>query len=242
MRLFTLLLSCFAGRREGHGSTRNVGTTANNENKEEVHDATTSSGTGRTSTSSEQQKQHDEAEQKSSSKGANREHVEQETKFPELDLGFSSLDGEWIEMSNPRRCTYQSYRDNDYENYKTSYIGEVIALDYDKKQDANGSSSLPCSRSMPVELRGITLRQLRAVNAVVNRMCEDGTMMSTIPGKPKNPIRDPSSVTLYDINTNIIMPYTAPAKKSFVEALPSTAGSQPPRWFASHFWVSQICL
>lgn len=143
--------------------------------------------------------------------------------FPELDEGFE-YDGEYNDMSQPIRCSYQEYRDGDYETYKQSFIGEVL----DKEE------------SMTVEVRGITLRQLRAVMACVKRMCDEGTMMSTFPGKPKEPITDYETVSLYDINANIILPYTSVVKKSFVERLPSTAGTQPPRWFLSHFWGKNL--
>ncbi len=154
-----------------------------------------------------------------------------DVRFPELSIGFD-FDGEWNDMSQPIRCTFQEFHKEDYE---AKHLGEELPPTIH-----DGTSSI--SRSMSVELRGITLRQLRALFALVKRMCKEGTMMSTFPGKPPSPIKDPNMVTLYDINANIIMPFTLPVKKSFVETLPSTAGTQPPRWFMSHFWVRRSTL
>lgn len=143
--------------------------------------------------------------------------------FPELTVGFHTTEGEWNEISQPIRCTYKEY-DTSISDYRNEFIGEELP------PSINGKVS------MPVEYRGITLRQLRAVHALVLRLCKEKKMMSSIPGEAPWPITDPNKVTLYDINANIIIPYTKPFQTSFVEALPSTAGTQNPRWFMSHFW------
>ena len=50
----------------------------------------------------------------------------------------------------------------------------------------------------------------------------------------------PDSVTLYDVNRYIIKPFTVEKQISFVEALPSTAGPQPPRFCVSHWWGETV--
>jgi len=84
---------------------------------------------------------------------------------------------------------------------------------------------------MLIELRGITLRQLRATRENVKRRCEkegwtdyEGNLLT------------PETVTLHDVDKYITMPYTKESESSFVETLPSTAGTQPPRFFVSHTW------
>ena len=53
----------------------------------------------------------------------------------------------------------------------------------------------------------------------------------------KGNLLTPEKVTMHDINTYIIKPpYTKESESSFVETLPSTAGTQPPRFFVSHTW------
>jgi len=48
------------------------------------------------------------------------------------------------------------------------------------------------------------------------------------------------TVTLYDVNQRVIMPFSIDKKLSFVSCLPSTAGDQAPRFFASHWWGESI--
>ena len=87
----------------------------------------------------------------------------------------------------------------------------------------------------PVELRAITLRQLCAVEANIIRRCikegwtdRDGKALT------------PETVTLYDANKYVILPFTKKDQKSFVSCLPSTAGPQPPRFFVSHWWGESV--
>eukprot|EP00554_Chaetoceros_debilis_P007183 CAMPEP_0194075886 /NCGR_PEP_ID=MMETSP0149-20130528/2787_1 /TAXON_ID=122233 /ORGANISM="Chaetoceros debilis, Strain MM31A-1" /LENGTH=759 /DNA_ID=CAMNT_0038756483 /DNA_START=415 /DNA_END=2694 /DNA_ORIENTATION=+ len=85
------------------------------------------------------------------------------------------------------------------------------------------------------EERGITLRQLRAVYANAERRCEEEKWVGL-----KGELLKPHTVTLYDVCEYIIKPFTKESKKSFIEELRSTAGSQPPRFFASHWWGEPI--
>lgn len=220
---FNWLMSCFTGDNRTTSTIRNKTDKTAEERKKE--------GDFIKSSTRQADAQENEQETKSEKKhGAVELKVEEN--LPELTVGFI-YEGEWIEMSEPIRCTYQQYIKGGGE-YEMKNLGEELPAVNDITQNRSSSCVY---RSMPVELRGITLRQLRAVFALVERMCEEGSMMSSLPGKPPSPIKDPNLVTLYDINANIIVPFTKPVKQSFVEALPSTAGTQPPRWFMSHFWV-----
>ena len=78
--------------------------------------------------------------------------------------------------------------------------------------------------------------QKRAVMANVRRRCvAEGSLVNY-----KNESITEESVMLYDVAKYIILPYTVNAKQPFFRAFPSTAGDQPPRWFASHWWVEPI--
>ena len=88
---------------------------------------------------------------------------------------------------------------------------------------------------MPIEVRGITLRQLRAIIPLIKRRCEEEKWSRPV---YKNGVKTEEvervtleNATLYDINNYIIKPFTKYSKKSFVETLPSTKGTQPPGWF-----------
>jgi len=123
---------------------------------------------------------------------------------------------EFVEMSLPRPCSYSS---------KTDYDGDV------KETTILGKPSYDSSSVLAVEQRGITLRQLRAVWANIVRRCvlEGWTDYN-------GELLKPEDVTLYDAHKYVIRPFTVEKKTSFVRALPSTAGSQPPRFFISHWW------
>jgi len=95
-------------------------------------------------------------------------------------------------------------------------------------------------RPISVEERGITIRQLLSVMQNVNRRCikEKWKRQVYKDGKLTDEYIQliPKTVNMHDINQYIIKPFTRLTGKSFVESLPSTAGSQPPRWFISHTW------
>ena len=42
-------------------------------------------------------------------------------------------------------------------------------------------------------------------------------------------------VTLFDVLDLVVKPFSQATGKSLVECLPSTAGSQPPRWFVNNY-------
>lgn len=69
-------------------------------------------------------------------------------------------------------------------------------------------------RNIPVEMRGITLRQLRAVKANIERRCIEEKWVST---NDWQTLLSPENVNLYDIDHYIIRPFTQDVKKSFVE-------------------------
>ena len=95
--------------------------------------------------------------------------------------------------------------------------------------------SLSTSLIPPVELRAITLRQLWAMQAIILRRCIAKAW------KDQNGVAlTPETVSLYDANKHIIMPFTEESKLSFVTCLPSTAGPQAPRFFASHWWGESV--
>jgi len=127
---------------------------------------------------------------------------------------------QWVDMSRKRVCSYQKF-DEDTKTYKS-----VPILD----------NPLPSvsSKISPVEYRGITLRQLRAVLANVVRRCEREGWVNIHEGVTTELTEN--TVTLYNVNKYVIMPFTEEKKLSFVSCLPSTAGDQAPRFFASHWW------
>ncbi len=81
------------------------------------------------------------------------------------------------------------------------------------------------------EERGITLRQLRAIQANIERRCVDERWVDS-----RGDMLTPKTVTFWDVNKYVTRPFTYKSKRSLVEDLPSTAGSQPPRWYVSHTW------
>ena len=125
-----------------------------------------------------------------------------------------------MDMSQPRHCSYQK---TDHNGDCTDTIPLIAP------------PSIDTSATPPVEYRGITLHQLRAVKANVRRLCvkEEWTDRHDV-------LLTPEAVTLYDVNKYIIVPFTKEAKKSFVTCLPSTAGPQPPRFFMSHWWGESV--
>ena len=97
-----------------------------------------------------------------------------------------------------------------------------------RQPTANAASSFV---DIPVELRGITARQLEAVHRNAARRCEEEEWKDRDGNKV-----GPDEVHLYLINENVIKPFTEFSQKSLVETLPSTDGTQPPWMFVSHWW------
>jgi len=123
-------------------------------------------------------------------------------------------------MEQPRSCSYQKWNDIT-EKYETIVLG---------------NSSSPKNAKPGVELRGITLRQLRAIIANIKRRCLTEKWVDF-----KGVKLDPKKVKLYDADHYVIRPYTVHQSKSLVARLPSTAGSQQPRFFVSHWWGEPVC-
>merc|ERR1740124_408960 len=151
--------------------------------------------------------------------------------FYELNIGYLVKNGkELIDMSSPRPCSYFKHSGLSLglgqTITQTIPLGEVFD---DLKRNDKGCFSFL------TEQRGITIRQLEAIVAIIIRRCvpegwknRDGVLLT------------PETVTLYEVNYYIILPYTKDSQMSFVERLPSTAGTQPPRWFVSHFWGEPV--
>jgi len=125
---------------------------------------------------------------------------------------------DWVQMDQPRLCSYRKYN-------KSTFTYDSILL---QGPSPSNGSSIPLA-----EYRGITLRQLRAVVANIQRRCvpegwknEEGKLLT------------PETVSFHHANKYVIKPFTVETKKSFITSLPSTAGPQPPRFYVSH-WLGQ---
>jgi len=146
--------------------------------------------------------------------------------FQELNKGYKH-EGKYVNMGEHRKCSYNKHGFDD--KYKLD-VKEIVPIGkpVPRQKSPNGSTKIT---PMPVELRGITLRQLRAIIANVERRCKKEEWKDW-----NGNLLTPETVTLHDINKYIIKPYTKESESSFVETLPSTAGEQPPRFFVSHTW------
>ena len=137
-------------------------------------------------------------------------------KYCELDdygMRIGEEKSEFVEMGKPRPCTYN----------KTDWKGEVTdTVKIEAPPHDTTSSTLPVG----VEYSGITMRQLKAVLANMERRCVEEGWTDRY-GKPLSR----EKVNLYDLNKYVIKPYTVRGKKSFVHSLPSTDGPQPPPLF-----------
>merc|ERR1740124_958110 len=121
-------------------------------------------------------------------------------------------------MDRPIPCSY---------NARCFY--DVKTKEWYTKEKA--SSPYTNSKTPPVEHRGITLRQLLAIEANMERRCAEEGWVNHF-GK----LLTPKTVTLYDINKLVTKPFTKAKKQSCVTCFPSTAGPQTPRFFISHWW------
>jgi len=135
---------------------------------------------------------------------------------------------EWISMDQPR---IPSYRREEWRKNWLTCKSKLVQVTNSCPIDNQSSSVVP-----PVEHRGITLTQLRAVVANITRRCSDEKWTNR-----KGVQLTPSTVTLYDVDKYIIRPYTVSKKQSFVSCLPSASGKpQPPRFFVSHWWGESV--
>lgn len=130
----------------------------------------------------------------------------------------------WINMNQPRSCSYNSTHAYNWD------IGKVVT-------DTTTLGRLsPNNLTIPkVEQRGITLRQLRAVMATIVRRCKEESWTDL-----KGNALTPETVSFYDVDTYVVRPFTVKKSQSFVTCLPSTAGSQPPRFAVSHCWGQSV--
>merc|ERR1740124_1012082 len=146
---------------------------------------------------------------------------------------------EWVDMSKPRRCSYDKYEVGTRKKIDTVKLGVKYDVETRKMIDRilrEGPSLNNTPTRIPgVEDCGITLRQLRAIMANIIRRCR-AEKWTDRDGKPLSP----DNVTLYDADKYIIRPFTVKSKQSLVTSMPSTAGSQPPRFFVSHWWGESV--
>ena len=156
---------------------------------------------------------------------------------------------EYIRMDKPHLCSYTKKTDYKGIPKETTRLGHSIPRQI-CKGTTNDSSASTTITPLPVEMRGITLEQLLAVVANMERRCVEEEWVSTTSTTTSdlNTTSDseselpltPEQVTWYDLNEYIILPYTQKSEASFVETLPSTAGTQPPRFFISHAWSETV--
>jgi len=83
------------------------------------------------------------------------------------------------------------------------------------------------------EERAITLKQLRAVLAQIDRRCA----VEEWSGFTGDTLK-PEEVNLYDVNKYVILPATVEKQCSFVELFASSP--QKPRFFVSHWWGEPV--
>jgi len=88
---------------------------------------------------------------------------------------------------------------------------------------------------VPVELRGITLAQLRKVWQQIEHRCVRDHWRDKGTQRPL----EPQTVNLYHLNEYFIMKETEKSKLSYVEHI---TGEKPqkPRWFVSHWWGEPV--
>lgn len=163
--------------------------------------------------------------------------------FIELTDGYENDEGEYIDMSQPREASYSTKTKMNAVVKRTSRLGEDVSLSVQKRNKAiniyhtitTSGWNLHCFRSIPMEVRGITLRQLRAIVPLIKRRCEEEQWTRPVykNGYRTNDVKRITleNATMYDVNKYMIKPFIKYSKKSFVETLPSTKGTQPPRWF-----------
>ncbi|GFH44319.1 hypothetical protein CTEN210_00793 [Chaetoceros tenuissimus] len=144
-----------------------------------------------------------------------------------------------IHMNKPIPTVYNQHYSKSTKIKKQTRIGTDI-YNVSTTSD-NGIHEAPF-RSLKVEARGITYRQMSAIMANVKRRCEkEGWTREVVDSEPNRPsgtyIRlTPDIVNMHDIERYVIGPYTQATGRSLVESLPSTAGTQPPRFFVVHTW------
>ena len=91
--------------------------------------------------------------------------------FHEFNKGYKH-EGKDVRMGEPRACSYSKtdYEYNENHNSKI-VVKEIIAIGKQVPRQKSPKGSVDIT-PMPVELRGITLRQLRAIKVNVERRCK----------------------------------------------------------------------
>lgn len=158
--------------------------------------------------------------------------------YKELIDEYIKEDGESVDMSIPRDTIFVQATSAKHPSV-TSRIGQDVSLSSIFNNVSSGKDGEIFDkysyRSMSTEVRGITIRQLKAIIPLIKRRCTRENWTRPV---YKNNIRTEKiqritveNATLHDVNTYVIKPFTEYSQKSFVETLPSTKGTQPPRWF-----------
>jgi len=92
-----------------------------------------------------------------------------------------------------------------------------------------------CCRIPEVELRGISIWQLKSLYAeIVDRCVKEGWTKI----EKDVYLLTPETVCLYDIKDRIIMERTRDKQCSYVELI--AKGPQKPTWFVSHWWGEPV--
>ena len=90
------------------------------------------------------------------------------------------------------------------------------------------------------EHRGITLRQLKDLEAFIDRHADkDGFLPGWLDRDSKTCHKD--TINLYDVVKYVVKPATEAQKCSYVELVaPQGTTVQTPRWFVSHWWGEPV--
>lgn len=148
-----------------------------------------------------------------------------------------------IHMNKPIPTVYNQHYSKSTKIKKQTRLGTDIHTV--STTSDNGIHEAPF-RSLKVEARGITYRQMSAIMANVKRRCEkEGWTREIVDPDTNSPsgtyIRlTPDIVNMHDIERYVIGPYTQATGRSLVESLPSTSGTQPPRFFVVHTWSEKF--
>lgn len=151
-----------------------------------------------------------------------------------------------IHMNKPIPTVYNQHYSKSTKIKKQTRVGTDI-YNISTTSD-NGIHAAPF-RSLKVEARGITYRQMSAIMANVKRRCEkegwtrevvDSDTSTDSPSGGTYIRLTPDIVNMHDIERYVIGPYTQATGRSLVESLPSTAGTQPPRFFVVHTWSEKF--
>jgi len=158
--------------------------------------------------------------------------IDPNDKFFEFHTGYN-FEEEWTERKMPTVSRRGEMKVNiDNSNEIRHRCVKAVPMNSPFRRKVSMERAEQEKLAVPVEHRGITLRQLRAIRENIKRRCTPEKWFDDF-GKER--LR-PETVRLYDINKYIILPFTEQTQLSFVSSMPSTIGPQIPRWFVSHWW------